>query len=195
MLEGKQVGTLYHFTNADKFIHILQDNVLKSSRKQPDNGYGGYGYISFTRDKNFNKVPRGSISGTAIVFIVDGDKLSDRYKVEPFNYYNYANKNDNPERVEAEERVIGKGIYAVDGIEIPNFLNYITNIIVYKNKFLQEMRVGGMLRSERRDLRDQLNLNVENGELDSPNIQTANQFYEAFIKYLNDSRVKYEVVE
>ena len=57
------------------------------------------------------------------------------------------------------------------------------------------MRVGGMLRSERRDLRDQLNLNVENGELDSPNIQTANQFYEAFIKYLNDNHVKYEVIE
>ena len=89
--EGKQVGTLYHFTNADKFIHILKDNSLKSSRRQPDNGYGGYGYISFTRDKNFNKIPRGSISGTAIVFIVDGDKLSNRFKIEPFNYYNYFN--------------------------------------------------------------------------------------------------------
>ena len=192
--EGKQVGTLYHFTNADKFIHILKDNSLKSSRRQPDNGYGGYGYISFTRDKNFNKIPRGSISGTAIVFIVDGDKLSNRFKIEPFNYYNYASKS-NPERVEAEERVVGKGIYAVEGMEIPNFLNYVTDIIVYKDKFLQEMRIGGMLRSERRDLRDELGLNIENGELDAPNIQIANQFYEAFMKYLNDNHIRYEVIE
>ena len=194
MLEGKQVGTLYHFTNADKFIHILKENSLKSSRRQPDSGYGGYWYISFTRDKNFNKVPMGSISGTAIVFIVDGDKLSNKYKIEPFNYYNYADKS-NPERVEAEERVVGKGIYAIEGIEIPNFLDYVTKIIIYRDKFLQEMRVGGMLRSERRDLRDELNLNIENGELDSPNILIANQFYDAFIKYLNDNNVTYEVIE
>ena len=109
--EAKQVGTLYHFTNADKFIHIMQENSLKPAYLQK----GGYNYISFTRNPNFAKEHRKGISGLAIVFTVDGDKLSNNHKIEPYNYYNYAYKR-NASNDEREERVVGSGKYRISGV-------------------------------------------------------------------------------
>ena len=73
--ERKQVGTLYHFTSYSSMVAILGDNlVLKSTHGtlvQP--------YISFTRNKSMSS---DSISDQVRIAI-DGNLLSDRYKLEP----------------------------------------------------------------------------------------------------------------
>lgn len=91
--ESKQVGILYHLTNYEGLKHILENNVLESNN--------GYNYVSFTRNKRYSY-----ISGTEKFFIcrifIDGNKLSDNYKIEQ-----YADKNPyvSGNRFEAEERV------------------------------------------------------------------------------------------
>lgn len=69
--EAKQVGTLYHSTTLKGLINILQTNTIKSSLETG---------ISFTRNKNFiyNNHP--------FILVLDGDKLSENYKVQPFDY-------------------------------------------------------------------------------------------------------------
>ncbi len=72
--EGKQVGTLYHFTSYVSMVQILKSNlVLKTFQMdiQP--------YVSFTRNKQFTS---DTIS-TQVRIVVDGDKLSNKYSISP----------------------------------------------------------------------------------------------------------------
>jgi len=82
--EGKQVGTLYHYTSAEGLKNILKTGQLKTSEEN----YLGHElhYISFTRNKNFHK--KGSKFGvqTEYRIALDGDKLSNKYKIRPFSY-------------------------------------------------------------------------------------------------------------
>lgn len=73
--EGKQVGIIAHYTPFNSIVKILETNTLKSSR----------GYVSFTRDLT-NKHLKGFGD---FRIIIDGNKLSNKYKVEPF-MYNFA---------------------------------------------------------------------------------------------------------
>jgi hypothetical protein len=82
--EGKQVGSLYHYTSADGLKGILQSNKINASE---ENYLGNeLYYISFTRNKNFHK--KGSKFGvqTEYRITLDGDKLSNKYKIRPFAY-------------------------------------------------------------------------------------------------------------
>ena len=82
--EGKQVGPLYHYTSADGFKGILQSNRINASE---ENYLGNeLYYISFTRNKNFHK--KGSKFGVSTEYRItlDGDKLSNKYKIRPFAY-------------------------------------------------------------------------------------------------------------
>jgi len=82
--EGKQVGTLYHYTSAEGLKNILKTGQLKTSEEN----YLGHElyYISFTRNKNFHK--KGSKFGVSTDYRItlDGDKLSNKYKIRPFAY-------------------------------------------------------------------------------------------------------------
>jgi hypothetical protein len=78
ILERKQVGTLYHFTDPVSIFHILNSGKLISDRS---------GYISFTRDKNFYKMTTTLAFHPVVALIIDGDKLSDKYKITPYDYY------------------------------------------------------------------------------------------------------------
>lgn len=78
--ESKQVGFLYHFTNTDGLIGILNDNFLRP--------YHDYDmdkvFVSFTRNKNYLNEPGSKGKGTQLVRLtIDGDKLSDNYKLSP----------------------------------------------------------------------------------------------------------------
>jgi len=82
--EGKQVGPLYHYTSANGLKGILQSNRINASE---ENYLGNeLYYISFTRNKNFHK--KGSKFGvkTEYRITLDGDKLSNKYKIRPFAY-------------------------------------------------------------------------------------------------------------
>jgi len=92
--EAKQVGTLYHFTSYGGFDAILKDNlVLKTYQTdiQP--------YVSFTRNKHF----RSDTISTQVRIVIDGDKLSQRYKIAPHADVKagYGRKSQD----EAEERI------------------------------------------------------------------------------------------
>ena len=85
--ERKQAGVLYHFTDIDALDKILNENVLRSK----------YPYISFTRNSLF--VTDDTYFNVRIVF--DGEKLSDKYKIEPFDY-----SQGRLRGFESEERII-----------------------------------------------------------------------------------------
>jgi hypothetical protein len=149
--EGKQVGILYHYTSADGLKGILSSNRIKASEEiyMGQNLY----YVSFTRNKNFHK--KGSKFGvkTEYRITLDGDKLSNKYKITPHAYkpgYDYTENweydwlEDEPENVvrdffdatgeydEQEERISFKG---PEG-SIDNIKNYI--LAVDKVEDLQE---------------------------------------------------------
>jgi hypothetical protein len=90
--ERKQVGILYHFTMIHALGKILETNSLKSH----------YPYISFTRNKSFE-------TSSQVRIVIDGDKLSDKYRIEPFAYGQSKNVDKFGIPVlkkEAEERII-----------------------------------------------------------------------------------------
>jgi hypothetical protein len=69
--EGKQVGTLYHYTSIESLYNIIKQNTLIPSIR--DNT------VSLTRSKNqdFTHAQENSI------IVLDGDKLSNNYKITP----------------------------------------------------------------------------------------------------------------
>jgi hypothetical protein len=83
LTENKQVGILYHFRTRDGFVKLINNDFVLQTQKHTS--------ISLTRDFNF-----GSIFALGKIYCVrltlDGNKLSDKYKIEPYNYFYYANK-------------------------------------------------------------------------------------------------------
>jgi len=80
--ESKQVGIIYHYTKYISAIDIIKDNRLNGSFV-PKETHSKYNFgVSFTRNKNLHIKTR-IISGTDVRFVVDGDKLSNHYKIYP----------------------------------------------------------------------------------------------------------------
>lgn len=98
--------------------------------------------ISTTRDKNFSKTRDGAlqISGADIAFKLDGNKLSNRYKVMPYDdTYDQSDKEYNPNDVksfgdEQEEVWYGDTLDSYRGFK--NLKNYVIEIILTK-RFLK----------------------------------------------------------
>lgn len=112
--EAKQVGVLYHFTKPAWLYQILLDNTL----------YGTFNFktkqktISFTRQFDL---------GLAFARIaVDGNKLSEKYKIEPYHDPNIGIRSNG--KKEFEEMIRAD--------QIKNFSNYIIQIDISKRQFL-----------------------------------------------------------
>jgi len=96
---------LYHTTNIYAASFILNENEIKLG--------GNDGSVSLTRDKNFK------ILDEAVTFVLDGEKLSQNFKIVPFDYFNFSHKTKadprrtSPQDVEFEE-VIKKPIKHLD---------------------------------------------------------------------------------
>ena len=76
IFEGKQRGNLYHIFDLEKCDFILKTNSLQSYK---------FGNISTTRNKNMN----GYIGDSPISIFkleLDGDKITNNYKVRPFQF-------------------------------------------------------------------------------------------------------------
>lgn len=108
--ESKQVGIIYHYTWLKKFYDILESNMLIAEKKHQI----GKPYISFTRDKNLhNRNPFGI--GQDVRIKINGDKLSNHYKINPYNdFHETSARNKNKMWVEAEERIQTKVIDNLD---------------------------------------------------------------------------------
>jgi hypothetical protein len=74
--EAKQVGILYHFTSYRSMIDIINDGLIMN----PVIGSKQSSYLSFTRNKYMKS---NSISQNVRIKI-DGDMLSERYRIEPY---------------------------------------------------------------------------------------------------------------
>ena len=86
--EAKQVGNLYHVTTLEAVAtHIAPKDTLKGSGRYKNWLLkGSTDVVSFTRDKNF--VVSTRVNRQAFVlfdFCVDGDKLSEKHKIVPYN--------------------------------------------------------------------------------------------------------------
>jgi hypothetical protein len=108
--EAKQVGTVYHFASLPNLIKILKENRLRASDKIQK-------YISLTRDKNFYKnSDTRTIWGvdTEVRIVINGDLLSTKYKIEPYNFFSSRKKMNIPDKIEYEERVVAPVITDLD---------------------------------------------------------------------------------
>lgn len=124
IIEGKQVGPLYHYTRTESLINILKRDTLNSSKRgsRHKDRQNEPNYISFSRTSNKSQF---DIADSAdCVIIIDGNKLSNRYKIEPYHDSSWDNDS---QQDEMEERIYTKNI--------PNFKPYIKKIIFYENYY------------------------------------------------------------
>ena len=69
--EAKQVGTLYHVMDTDKFMSFLHTDKLRKP-------------TSFSRNKDYDNIV-GREKDYVYQIVVDGDRLSNNYKIRPIN--------------------------------------------------------------------------------------------------------------
>lgn len=94
--EAKQVGTIYHFTTYDKSLSIILNQQMTSKE-----------YISFTRNYDLKDAYSNDVNWGDVRITIDGNKLSNKYKIEPFlDTKNSIKRN----KGENEERIIKKSI-------------------------------------------------------------------------------------
>lgn len=135
--EGKQVGVLYHYTTPENFRKIMETDRMEGSKDlsyytpNPRRQTGhllGTESVSFTRNKYFHRDNRFTTLGLSkdngrpsVRIAVDGDKLSQKFKVVPFRYFHddpRINRTSNTD--EHETRVL------VD--TIPRFSDYLLKV-------------------------------------------------------------------
>jgi hypothetical protein len=109
--EAKQVGILYHFTDEEGLRGILESNELLAS-------YQNAAHVSLTRDKNGWHVGTGD---NIFRISLDGDKISNKYKIRPYEWSQLDRGSGN---TESEEAVITDKITNID--------NYIIDIVANK---------------------------------------------------------------
>ena len=117
--EAKQVGILYHVCTFDSFFkYIIPKNELRASGKFYNDLLKTYDAISFTRNSLF-VVSTGTSLKADILFqiAVDGDKLSEKYKVTPYQDVKFTGNFSVSN--ESEEVVVGP---------ITNFKSYIKEV-------------------------------------------------------------------
>lgn len=120
--EGKSVGVLYHFTQFDNFSQIVNDEfILKSQTDE---------YVSFTRNYNLPNDQIFYFRDEDIVRIaVDGDILSNKYKIIPHAKFKTKLEDDREERIKGPVDIKNSIIQ----IQIePNVANLIQKTIGYK---------------------------------------------------------------
>jgi hypothetical protein len=130
--EAKQVGTLYHYTYYSALEKILKTNQLKAYEGSINNkGERGYS-ISFTRDKQLHRKSVASLlpNGQPEIRIeIDGDKLSEKYRIEPYAAGNFQKKFKS--HYEAEERIISDKKFS---IPIKDYIKGIDILTDYSDK-------------------------------------------------------------
>ena len=117
--EGKQVGILYHSTSESQYDNIIKQNIMKGGFINI-NGNETVG-ISTTRNKNF------WYDNNPIQIVLDGDKISNNYKIQPYDYWGREyDIPGNPQVRDEDEEIILTP-------EIKNIKDYIISVN-YKNK-------------------------------------------------------------
>ena len=142
LLERKTLGDLYHLLDYEKMLFISETNSIKSY-------LAGGGKISLTRNKMMNNY-LGDSPQTIFKLVMDGDRLSDKYKIRPFSYLTR-----NAGRLSEWEEQINTPI-------IPNIFSYIKKVVIIKENVESLM----YLKWEKKILSDYFtNIGASNGTL------------------------------
>src|SRR6185369_7482418 len=105
LIENKNIGVLYHFTSTNNLVSILESNKLNPSKinlvntqlemfNKKEMIYG----VSTTRNKNFHKLNTKEIDGFHVSYKIqksnqiarielNANKISNKYKIFPYNAY------------------------------------------------------------------------------------------------------------
>ena len=103
--EAKQVGTLYHVCTLDAYINWIRPNdTLQASGKYTNWVYGGTDIVSFTRDKYFVVGTKSVQQSKVLVqLVIDGDLLSEHYKVGPYNDFAFDKEGGHVEETPSDD--------------------------------------------------------------------------------------------
>lgn len=153
--EGLQRGNLYHIFNLSKCLYILETNSLSSYK---------FANISTTRNKNMNSY-LGDNSVSIFKLELDGDKLSNKYKIVPFAYQST--------EIDSSYR---KKIYLKEFEEVIK-TNKIQNINKYTNKFI-------IIKDKVERLKDSGWFNTDGGFLKNGR-STLPDFFKTYIPKIN----------
>jgi hypothetical protein len=134
--ESKQVGVIYHYTTFDNGLKILQSNQLKSHGTADSTKTNPMYGVSFTRDKRFHNNHNVGFDVSSfgqrpqVRFTVDGNKLSNRYKIQPYAQIGGSGRFEKQrEEFEAEERVVSNKPFS---IPILSYIESVDILIEYK---------------------------------------------------------------
>jgi hypothetical protein len=131
--EGKQVGVIYHYTTFENGLKILQSNELKADHTADSTNANPVYAVSFTRDKRFHNNHNVGFDVSSfgqrpqVRFTVNGDKLSNKFKVQPYSQGGAFSKDK--KGFEAEERVISNKTFF---IPIIPYIKSVDILIEYK---------------------------------------------------------------
>lgn len=108
--EGSNRGELYHFTTSN-IKEILKNNTinLSSNLGTVADEFGGYPFFLSLSRSGSSRSGYGRNYSYKIVF--DGDKLTNNYKLVPYDYWQYKNKMEDPSYqnyFEYEDRLLSK---------------------------------------------------------------------------------------
>jgi hypothetical protein len=119
IVEGKNISDLYHFTYIPILKEIIKDYKLKSGSK--DEKTGKY-TISFTRAFNYPDITK--LGNQNVRITVDGSKLSNNYKIDPFKEFD---KKEAEERIFTKELPLKKYIKQIDILDKGKNISDIVN--------------------------------------------------------------------
>jgi hypothetical protein len=137
LYESNQRGNLYHVFDIEKCIYIINRNKLSSYH---------FSNISTTRNKLLN----GYIgSGPTSIFKLElnGDEISNNYKIKPFQYQSYVGTERKPVKLHEFEEVILTN-------EIVNINKYVKKFIIIKDNIENGLKNSGWFDSDGGNVND-----------------------------------------
>jgi len=141
--EGKQVGDLYHYTTFESGLKILQSNQLKSGEVDDSTKTKPIFAISFTRDKRFHNNHNVGFDVSSfgqrpqLRFTVDGDKLSNKYKIQPYAQIGGSGRFEKERKeFEAEERAVSNKPFT---ISILTYIKSVDILVEYKKPHKKDL--------------------------------------------------------
>lgn len=128
--EGKQVGTLYHYTDPFDIENIIKQNKLKASNNPPS--------ISFTRVMNDYLEMWFGGGDNLFILVIDGDKLSQNYKIRPYrDWHPDMIDHETGQEIDEYEERVDRDISNLDRyiikVIIPNSFPEIESLLKEKN--------------------------------------------------------------
>lgn len=137
--EAKQVGSLYHVCSLDALAnYIAPTDTLKGSGKYKNWMLGGRNdVVSFTRNKRFVVKTEGIKESIVLFnFKCDGDKLSEKYKVIPYNDFAYD--------VDTGEKDLKNALYDYKSLESEEV---VVGSITKFSTYVESVRFNAVLRN------------------------------------------------